>query len=107
MQKFTFILSLLICSIFSLNAIAEEAVIRSIETPDGLINKVLVTREQMMSIKVLASIADLSSARNQQGKPVALIDELYFVGSFTKTTISVVPPYGGVDDIITLDLLNK
>lgn len=66
-----------------------------------------VIRGKTISASDLSQIADVASARSQKGDAVSLEDEEYEIGSFTNTTITVVPPGGGPDDVITLHLKPK
>lgn len=66
-----------------------------------------VIRGKTISADDLSQIADVASARNQKGGTVSLEADEYEIGSFTNTTITVVPPGGGPDDVITLDLKPK
>lgn len=64
-----------------------------------------VKRGQSITQNQLAAIADITSARDEKGNPVVLSENSYEVGSFTRATISIAPPGGKADDVITLDLL--
>jgi hypothetical protein len=56
----------------------------------------------------IAAIANIQSARDQSGNPVTLDKTVkYTLGSFTRATMSVVPPGGGMGNEITLDLSRK
>jgi len=66
-----------------------------------------IKRGQSITQNELSAMADLSSARNEKGDSVVLNDNSYEVGSFTRTTISIVPPSGKAADVITLDLINN
>ncbi|KTD45597.1 hypothetical protein Lrub_2394 [Legionella rubrilucens] len=66
-----------------------------------------VIRGRTISASDLSQIADVASARNQKGGSVSLDADEYEIGSFTNTTITVVPPGGGPADVITLDLKPK
>lgn len=66
-----------------------------------------VKRDQPMTLQQLGIVADLSTARDEQGKSVTLEEGDYLLASFKRTTISVAQ----VNDkgepskkIITLDL---
>ncbi len=88
-------------------AFADESDTDSTNTPTEDTHTTRVTRGQSMTKDQLASIASLSSARDQQGNSVPINAKIYTIGSFTRTTITIVPPNGGTDDVITLDLLKK
>lgn len=74
------------------------------ETTDTVSQNKLLGRGSAISLEELATIADLSSARDEKGNPVTLEEGSYQVGSFKRTTISVVPNSGKADDVITLNL---
>ncbi len=107
MQRLNYIFAILLGSLLSVSVIAENSAPSATTTSSGAVHKIDVTRGQTLSVKVLSSIAELSSARDQQGHLVSLNEKEYTVGSFTKTTISIVPRNGGLDDVITLDLSNN
>ncbi len=64
-----------------------------------------LVRGAEITVGSLGTIADVSSAKNQKGDPVVLDEAAsYKIASFTRTTLSIVPENGGVDDVITVDL---
>lgn len=63
-----------------------------------------VVRGKPIKLSEISAIADVSSARDQKGNPVELEGDEYIVGSFTRTTLTIVPPEGKPQDVITLDL---
>ncbi|QRN04670.1 hypothetical protein GH742_12780 [Legionella sp. MW5194] len=81
----------------------------SIQTADAApaTRTIEVIRGRTISASDLSQIADVASARNQKGGSVSLDANEYEIGSFTNTTITVVPPGGGPADVITLDLKPK
>ena len=104
MQKNMYILGVLISTLLSMPAVAQV----STDGSTHAVHRLIVTRGQLMPVKALSHIADLSTTRDQQGKPVSLDKTIpYTVASFTRTTISIVPPGGGEDDVITLNLNRK
>lgn len=66
-----------------------------------------VVRGQPIKVSDIEAIADISSARDQKGNPVTLEGDTYTIGSFTRTTLTVVPPDGKPEDVITLDLIKQ
>lgn len=66
-----------------------------------------VIRGQPIKLSDLSAIADMSSARDQKGNPAEVDEDVYTIGSFTRTTITIVPQDGKPEDVITLDLLKK
>ncbi len=103
MPKQKIIMTLLVSYILSLNAWAADA---GQQATDQTLTPITITRGQSISLDTLSTIADASSAQDQQGNPIQLTDKTYTVGSFNKTTITIVPPNGGADDVITLNLVN-
>jgi hypothetical protein len=61
-----------------------------------------------ISLKELSLIANVASARDEQGKPVKLSGDSFTIGSYSRSTLSVTPK-GETDApaLITLDLLKK
>lgn len=105
MQKKTYIIGILLGSLLS-TATARAVDEQLPNESNATVDRVLVTREKPMSLKQLSAIADISSARDQEGHSVSLTEENYRVASFSRTTISIVLPEGGsLDEVITLDLI--
>lgn len=92
-------ISLLLSSLLSCAAVAEES---TVEPSEGTV--IQFTRGKSVTVDELSSVADIASARNQKGNPVTLEEEHYTVASFTRTTITIEPPNGSPSDVITLDL---
>ncbi|HAU2157961.1 TPA: hypothetical protein JBK36_16060 [Legionella pneumophila] len=63
-----------------------------------------IYRGSSITLEELATVADLSTARDQKGNPVTLEEESYQIGSFTRGTVTIIPKSGQADDVITLDL---
>ena len=74
------------------------------ESSEDKVKTVEVVRGKPITIDDLGAIADLSTARDQKGNPVTLDFDTYEIGSFSKTTITIVPPNGKPEDVITLDI---
>lgn len=90
---------------FSVPALAEAT---SPQNQENKHNTVHVVRGKGISMDELTAIADVSSARDEQGNSVALRDEGgYSIGSFTRGTITIVPVNGKAADVITLDLKHQ
>ena len=105
MPKQKLILTLMISSLLSLSAIAAVENQPSSDQTENRV-RVTVTRGQQMSLEVLSSITDVSSARDEDGKAVKLTEKMYTVASFTRTTITVAPLEGGDVNLITLNIVN-
>ena len=107
MQKHNYVLSVLVCSILSVTALAEEVGQQPTNTSNTKTYSFKATRGHAITLDELASIADVSSARDEPGNPVVLSGKDYTVATYTRTTISILPTTGDQNGIITLDLLNK
>ena len=106
MRKRTYFFSLLVSCLLSMSTMtmAQDADEQPTDTPPDVSNQATIVRGQSMTVGQISSIADLKSARNEAGQPVSLTDKTYTIGSFTKTTLTILPPNGATEDVITLDL---
>jgi hypothetical protein len=91
--------ALLLSSLLPFAVVADES---NVQVPEVQI--IQFPRGKSVTLNELSSVADISTARNQKGKPVTLEDVNYTVASFTRATITIEPPNGTPADVITLDL---
>lgn len=107
LKIYCFFLLLISCHCSSL-AWADELENTNNNSSSAGTQKIELNHGKKLTYDQIASVTDIKSARDQSGNPITLDQNIsYTIGSFTRTTISLVPPNGGIDDEITLDLIQK
>lgn len=108
MLRILFAILFFFSGIISIDAWAEEAL--STTSNSSPIDRQIIelTPGKTLSYDQIAAITDIQSARNQSGKSVTLDKSVnYTVGSYTRATLSLVPPGGELETEITLDLSSQ
>lgn len=107
MKKHLAILGILFISFTSL-VFAQDTTPQEKETDTKNTTTIHVKRGQALSYNEVAAIAEINTARNEKNEPVQLdAEKTYNIASFTNATITIMPPDGSNNDVITLDLKSQ
>ncbi len=93
--------------LFTLSTFLSTSLLADRGMPEESPRKTQISRGQSITIDQLAKFAKLTSARDETGEPVALKEQEYTVGSFSRTTITIIPSGGDIENLITLDVLDN
>jgi len=93
--------------LFVLSTLLSTSLFADSVIPEESSRKTEISRGQTITIDQLAKFAKLTSARDETGEPVALKEQEYTVGSFSRTTITIIPSGGDIERLITLDVLDN